>query len=313
MLGAYSPFPAASNTQSPDQSFSYHPHLIQEAARKGIWPGMGVGEPDISNWHFFMRAQETYTISGFANPYFQHGDFDHDGLCDVAVCITENGSGRKGIIIIPGVLDQLHSFGIPPASQTIAEWDIRSLIVDPESGNDQLIVTRGNDRAIEIEWVGNMFSSYLIEEIDDDHHEPALLKKAKELGLWPEGIRYEILWESNPAYMRGDFNGDGEFDVAILVRDTSNREQGIVIIHSSFDGLHTIFPSTESGQGGGITNPTRILIIPKGRVLRPFSDHEPKDQIELTADAIWAGWPGAPYSGAWYLRDGRYHWVTLSD
>ncbi|MFC1540028.1 hypothetical protein ACFL41_00900 [Gemmatimonadota bacterium] len=176
-------------------------------------------------------------------------------------------------------------------------------------------MTRRNNRAIAIEWAGSMFSSHFIEGVDGRHHEPALLKRAKEEGLWPEGIKYEIIRErdTNPSWLRGDFNGDGEFDVAILVRDLSNREKGLVIIHSTLDTLHAIFNSTATDGQNGITEPTRILLIPKGKVLSPFSDEGEKPTIVLTGDAIWAGWPGAPYSGAWYFKDGRYLWITLSD
>lgn len=318
LLGTASRWLSSPTDQSPEQSLSYHPHLLREAARRGIWPGMGAGEPGESNRHFSVRTQATYAISYIINPYFQHGDFDHDGKCDLAIVVTERSSGRHGFAIIPATLDEVHLAAIGPSLASEHEWKFSGWKVEfhqaySQKGRERLLVFMESGSVSAIEGAGSGFGTYLVTEHVDDNREPDLVQKAQEQGLWPEGIRYEILWETNPAYMRGDFNGDGEFDVAVLVRDTSNREKGIVIIHNTLDGLHTIFPSTESGTGGGITNPTRILIIPKGEVLTPFSESGAKAPIILNTDAIWAGWPGAPYTGAWYFKDGRYVWVTLSD
>jgi hypothetical protein len=141
--------------------------------------------------------------------------------------------------------------------------------------------------------------------------EPALVIKAKELGLWPEGIRFEILTERNPYYLRGDFNGDGVLDVAIQARDTSNREKGLVIVHGTLDTLHTLFESTVGR--GPIYDGRHITVIRKGSEIRPWPGQADRlPPFVLIGDAIRSDW-GGPYSGAFYWKAGKYHWVTLSD
>ena len=306
-------YPLNRRNQSVGPSLFDEPYLVREAAEKGIWPGMGTGEVGESNRSFTQRTMKAYTLSDFANPYFQHGDFDFDGICDLAILIIERSTGRKGIAIVPGQLDQVHLIGVGPSVSSEHVWDISGLSVDPVERRERLLVSLRSGRGFAIEWEGSSFGTYVVDGGVEERREPELVLKAREQGFWPEGIRYEILWEKNPAYLRGDFNGDGEFDVAVLVRDTSNREKGIVVIHSTLDTLYTIFDSTPPSGESGIKNPSRILLIPKGKVLRPFPEPEPKDPIELKTDAIWAGWPGAPYSGAWYFTEGRYVWITLSD
>jgi len=322
LLGTTFSRPFAAADQSPDQSLSYQPHLIQEAARAGIWPGMGAGEEGESNRHFFMRTQETYAISNYMNPYYQQGDFDHDGVCDLAIAVVERSTGRQGFALIPGTLDTVHLVNVGPSPIPARDLEFRGWDVEYITGpyvrkidRDRLIVYRKSGPAIAYEIFDGEIGTNIEIEAGEEIPEPALVQEARKEGLWPEGLRYEIIRESdrNPSYLRGDFNGDGEFDVAVLVRDTSNREKGIVIIHSTLDTLYAIFDSTATDGQSGIKSPSRILLIPGGETLRPFSDEGAKPTIVLAGDAIWAGWPGAPYSGAWYFRNGRYLWVTLSD
>jgi hypothetical protein len=314
--------PSTITEQSPNQSLSWQPPLLREAAGKGIWPGMGAGEEGESNRAFFVRTQETYAISDYLNPYYQQGDFDHDGICDLAIAIVERATGRQGFALIPGTLDTVHLVNVGPSSVPEQDLGFRGWDVEYITGpyvrkidRDRLIVYRKNGPAIAYELYDGKIGTYMVSDIDDMSPEPALVREARKEGLWPKGIRYEIIRERdhNPSWLRGDFNGDGEFDIAVLVRDTSNREQGIVIVHSTLDTLYALFDSTAGEGQGGIMNPSRILRIPKGEVLRPWAEGGEKPEITLTGDAIRAGWPGAPWSGAWYYRDGKYLWVTLSD
>jgi len=283
---------------------------------------MGEGESGESRWNTFRRSQETYAIARYMDPYYQQGDFDHDGSCDLAIAIVETGTGRRGFAIIPGTLDTLYLVNAGPSPTPDRDLEIRGWDVEYITGpyvrrisRDRLIVYRKSGPAIGYEIIDGRLSNYVESDAGEQIPDPQLIEEARKEGLWPEGIRYEIIRESirNPYYLRGDFNGDGEFDIAVLVRDTSNREKGIVIIHSTLDSLHALFPSTIPPGTGGETSPGRILLIPKGESLKPWPLPEPKPLIELKADAIWAGWPGAPYYGAWYFTEGRYVWVTLSD
>jgi hypothetical protein len=62
--------------------------------------------------------------------------------------------------------------------------------------------------------------------------------------------KYELSYRTNPTYLRGDFDGDGKIDVAVLVEERSRRKIGIAII-SGVNNKVTIFGAgTAIGNGG---------------------------------------------------------------
>jgi hypothetical protein len=67
--------------------------------------------------------------------------------------------------------------------------------------------------------------------------DPDLLRKAEERGLY-DRTELPVFRGMNPFFMRGDFNGDGELDLAFWVRDTKTQERGIAIVHSTLDRLY---------------------------------------------------------------------------
>jgi len=44
--------------------------------------------------------------------------------------------------------------------------------------------------------------------------------------------RYSIVFQRSPAYLKGDFNGDGRKDFAIQIEEKSSRKSGIAIFHA---------------------------------------------------------------------------------
>ena len=285
----------ASDQSDPYQNLYYHPQLVLKAAEQGVWPGMRAVEEGASPRDFFQRTQATYVISEAINPYFLNGDFDDDGLCDLAIAVLERDSGRIGIAIVPGHLDTVYLYNVGPGMDPEHYREIRGMDVEYLTGpyvrrfdRDRLIVYRKEGPATAIEVIDGELRTYLEPDSSSEIPDPQLVLEARRDGLWPEGIRYEIIRQRdrNPAWLRGDFNGDGEFDLAVLVRDTSNREQGIVIIHSTqdslhgtLDSLHTIFPSTAGPGQGGMKAPGRIFLIPKGEKVQPFQKPDPEDAI----------------------------------
>jgi hypothetical protein len=55
---------------------------------------------------------ERYSVFLGLNPYYQRGLFDQDTFPDVAVQITENSSGKRGVAIIHGRDSTLHVLGV---------------------------------------------------------------------------------------------------------------------------------------------------------------------------------------------------------
>ena len=54
----------------------------------------------------------------------------------------------------------------------------------------------------------------------------------------------------NPFYLRGDFNGDGKIDVAVLVKQRSTGKVGIAIINGAPGKITILGAGTTSGNGG---------------------------------------------------------------
>ena len=51
---------------------------------------------------------------------------------------------------------------------------------------------------------------------------------------------YEVYFGMAPFFQRGDFNGDGEFDIAIQVISKTSRKRGIAFLHHNDLNFHVI-------------------------------------------------------------------------
>jgi hypothetical protein len=61
---------------------------------------------------------------------------------------------------------------------------------------------------------------------------------------------YAFSYHLNPFYLRGDFNGDGKADIAILVRQIKAGKIGIAICHLATNEVFLAGAGTEMGKGG---------------------------------------------------------------
>jgi hypothetical protein len=75
---------------------------------------------------------------------------------------------------------------------------------------------------------------------------PDRVKKALTNGS--TGKKYDLTFHVNPSYLEGDFNGDGEMDAAVLIKERSTGKLGIAIVH------YTTGKVTILGAGIGIGN-----------------------------------------------------------
>jgi hypothetical protein len=64
------------------------------------------------------------------------------------------------------------------------------------------------------------------------------------------GKKYEVSFPLSPFYLRGDFNGDGKMDVAVLVKQRSTEKLGIAIIHGQDNKVTILGAGTAIGNGG---------------------------------------------------------------
>jgi hypothetical protein len=61
---------------------------------------------------------------------------------------------------------------------------------------------------------------------------------------------YDVSFGVNPFYLRGDFNGDGNIDVAVLVKQRATGKLGIAIVHGATEKVTTLGAGTAIGNGG---------------------------------------------------------------
>jgi hypothetical protein len=64
------------------------------------------------------------------------------------------------------------------------------------------------------------------------------------------GSRYAVCLCLNPFYQRGDFDGDGTADYAVLVADRRDGKRGILIVHRRDRSVHVIGAGRSLGAGG---------------------------------------------------------------
>ena len=66
----------------------------------------------------------------------------------------------------------------------------------------------------------------------------------------PLAKKYEVSFSMNPFYLRGDFNGDGKIDVAVLVKQRSTGKSGIAMVHGGTSKVTILGAGTDIGNGG---------------------------------------------------------------
>ena len=76
---------------------------------------------------------------------------------------------------------------------------------------------------------------------------PEEINRALMKGLFPKD--YDLSFQVKPFYVRGDFNGDGKADVAVIVKQHSTGKLGIAIIHGMTDKLIVLGAGTAIGNG----------------------------------------------------------------
>lgn len=123
------------------------------------------------------------------------------------------------------------------------------------------------------------------------------------------GKRYEISEGINPYYLRGDFDGDGISDHAVLVRTSEGDAQGVLFCPGSKTKRAIVL-----GAGQSFHRMTDLTfgawrVYPKGKVGRGAGEGPPP---RLISDAIFLIWPESA-SAIVYWDGKRFRWYQQGD
>jgi hypothetical protein len=91
----------------------------------------------------------------------------------------------------------------------------------------------------------NSLSSSSAEPISDV---PDAVKEALTNGS--AGKKYDLSFQIKPSYLEGDFDGDGNMDTAVLVKERSTNKVGIAIVNSTTRKVTILGAGTAIGHGG---------------------------------------------------------------
>ena len=140
------------------------------------------------------------------------------------------------------------------------------------------------------------------------HHIPEPVEKVIVHG--PLAKKYEVAFRLNPFYLRGDFNGDGKIDVAVLVKQRSTGKTGIAIIDGVTNIVTILGAGTAIGNGGDDFEwMDTWQIYSKTRVA---SGGDGKNAPHLRGNALLVGKREAA-SALIYWNGKRYVWLQQGD
>lgn len=106
--------------------------------------------------------------------------------------------------------------------------------------------------------------------------DPALIRQAEERGLYDREA-FPILRAMNPFFIRGDFDGNGELDIAFWVQNGDTGERGVAILHSTLNRMY-IFGAGRSRPDPQGASSTQVWVdawhlVPVGQTeTHPFND-----------------------------------------
>lgn len=113
---------------------------------------------------------------------------------------------------------------------------------------------------------------------------------------------YEVYFDMTPFFQRGDFDGDGTFDIAIQIQSKTSRKRGIVFLHQNDLNYHVIGAGQKFGDLGD-----DFSWLKKWRI---DSYTLQQNRISATAEALILDNPDFPKSLV-YFAAGRYQTMGL--
>jgi hypothetical protein len=175
----------------------------------------------------------------------------HEGIRYVA----PNDDGRRGYIEAWNVgtnkkLWELTIFtiGIDPNLEEDVQWVfIKALNI--QDGRLMVTSERGKTYQVDVKTKAITQSDSPLSPLPGAIRDvPDAVKRALTNGS--PGKEYDLSFHINPSYLKGDFNGDGKMDVAVLVTERSTRKLGIAIVHGTTGKVTILGAGIAVGNGG---------------------------------------------------------------
>lgn len=143
---------------------------------------------------------------------------------------------------------------------------------------------------------------------------PELIQDAYSYGLLDKEDLIPHIYP-NPYYVRGDFNGDGENDIAFYVLRSERRtgRWGLVIVHSTLDTVFVFGAGARNPRGSNYTG-EYMRVLRKGTVIRPLLQDPIRhgEPIELKTEALSVHF-FAKSSGVYFWENGSYRFINRTD
>ncbi len=122
--------------------------------------------------------------------------------------------------------------------------------------------------------------------------------------------KYDYIFRINPMYLRGDFNGDNELDVAIMVKEKSSNKLGIIVIHFGSNDYFVLGAGEQIGNGGDDFQwMSNWAVKRKGKDRQGADDKAPP---HLKAESLYVEKAEAA-SGIIYWDGKKYSWYQQGD
>jgi hypothetical protein len=178
-----------------------------------------------------------------------------------------------------------------------------TLLVTSERGNTYQIDLR--TKAIKESEPGLSQTSQAFAQHDDI---PEAVRGAIANGSLAKG--FDVSFHVNRFHLRGDFNGDGKADVAVLVKQRSTGKLGIAIVHGGTDKVTILGAGTAIGNGGDDFEwMDSWQVYSKGRVAHQGGE---TSGPHLRGDALLVSKSEAA-SALIYWNGNRYVWLQQGD
>jgi hypothetical protein len=116
--------------------------------------------------------------------------------------------------------------------------------------------------------------------------------------------QYEWYDRVNPFYQRGDFDGDGQVDLALLIRHKTTRKVGIAFVHRASRAVHVVGAGTPLGNGGDDFGWLGVWRVDDGSALREVPG--------FRGEVLYVEKPESA-GGLIYWDGTRYQWVQRGD